>query len=53
MNLENVEQRTRATKTLDTHRREIEKLVLWFYNNMNNLIGNFALRLIGSFRIAL
>jgi hypothetical protein len=39
MNLENVKQQTRATKTLDTHRREIEKLVLWFYDNMNNLIG--------------
>jgi hypothetical protein len=38
-NLENVKQQTRATKTLDTHRREIEKLVLWFYDNMNNLIG--------------
>jgi hypothetical protein len=39
MNLENVKHQTRATKTLDTHRREIEKLVLWFYDNMNNLIG--------------
>jgi hypothetical protein len=39
MNLENVKQRTRGTKTLDTHRREIENLVLWFYDNMSNLIG--------------
>ena len=39
MNLANVKDRTRATKTLDTHRREIEKLVLWFYNNHHHLIG--------------
>jgi hypothetical protein len=39
MNLENVKQQTRATRTLDTHRREIEKLVLWFYDNLDNLIG--------------
>jgi hypothetical protein len=39
MNLANVKDRTRATKTLDTHRREIEKLVLWFYDNYHHLIG--------------
>ena len=39
MNLANVKERTRASTTMVTHRREIEKLVLWFYDHHRHLIG--------------
>jgi hypothetical protein len=39
MNLANVRERTRATTTLVTHRREIEKLVLFFCDNCRHLTG--------------
>jgi hypothetical protein len=40
MNLANVKEQTRATRTLETHRREKEKLVLWLYDNNQHLIGD-------------